>query len=399
MAATLSARMNIVKGSASAAVTARVAELRRQGEDVIGLNIGEPDFPTPQYIKDAAVKAIEENFTKYTPSVGILELREAIAEKLKNENGIDYSANEIAISVGAKQALFSALMAVAGEGDEVIIPTPCYVSYPDMVRFTGATPVYALLNQENYMLDIAEIEKAITPRTKAIIICSPNNPTGTVYTEESLRALADLAVKYDFFVIADEVYEKLVYGGAKHFSIGAASAEMKERAITVNGFSKTYAMTGWRIGYAAAREDVIKSIVKIMSQVTTSVNSITQKAALAALQGPQDEVGLMVEEFEKRMHYTVDRLNSMPGISCPEIQGAFYTFFDVTPYIGKSVNGNVIKDDADFCKYLLEEAKIALMPGSDYLQKNKVRMSYAVSREIIKESMDRMERALKKIQL
>lgn len=397
MATTLAERMNILQGSASAAVMARVTEMKRQGADIIGLNVGEPDFATPDHIKAAAEKAIEDNYTKYTPAAGIMELREAIADKLKNENNIEYSAGEIAVSSGAKQALFSALMAIVSPGDEVIIPTPCYVSYPEMVRFAGGTPVYALLDQEKYSLDVKEIEKAVTPRTKAVIICSPNNPTGTVFDEKSLRALAELAVKYDFFVIADEVYEKLVYGDAKHFSIGSVSPEMRERTITVNSFSKTYAMTGWRIGYAAAREDVIKSIVKIMSQVTSAVNSVSQKAAVEALRGPQDNVAVMVAEFEKRMKYTVERLNAMPGITCPEIQGAFYTFFDVTPYIGKEVDGRVLENDSDVCRYLLDEGKIALMPGSDYMQKNRLRMSYATSMENIKEAMDRMEKALSRI--
>lgn len=397
MAITLAERMNILQGSASAAVMARVTEMKRQGADIIGLNVGEPDFATPDHIKAAAEKAIEDNYTKYTPAAGIMELREAIADKLKNENNIEYSAGEIAVSSGAKQALFSALMAIVSPGDEVIIPTPCYVSYPEMVRFAGGTPVYALLDQEKYSLDVKEIEKAVTPRTKAVIICSPNNPTGTVFDEKSLRALADLAVKYDFFVIADEVYEKLVYGDAKHFSIGSVSPEMRERTITVNSFSKTYAMTGWRIGYAAAREDVIKSIVKIMSQVTSAVNSVSQKAAVEALRGPQDNVAVMAAEFEKRMKYTVERLNAMPGITCPEIQGAFYTFFDVTPYIGKEVDGRMLENDSDVCRYLLDEGKIALMPGSDYMQKNRLRMSYATSMENIKEAMDRMEKALSRI--
>ncbi len=397
MATTLAERMNILQGSASAAVMARVTEMKRQGADIIGLNVGEPDFATPDHIKAAAEKAIEDNYTKYTPAAGIMELREAIADKLKNENNIEYSAGEIAVSSGAKQALFSALMAIVSPGDEVIIPTPCYVSYPEMVRFAGGTPVYALLDQEKYSLDVKEIEKAVTPRTKAVIICSPNNPTGTVFDEKSLRALAELAVKYDFFVIADEVYEKIVYGDAKHFSIGSVSPEMRERTITVNSFSKTYAMTGWRIGYAAAREDVIKSIVKIMSQVTSAVNSVSQKAAVEALRGPQDNVAVMVAEFEKRMKYTVERLNAMPGITCPEIQGAFYTFFDVTPYIGKEVDGRVLENDSDVCRYLLDEGKIALMPGSDYMQKNRLRMSYATSMENIKEAMDRMEKALSRI--
>lgn len=244
MATTLAERMSKFSGSPTSALIAKVAELKRQGKDIISLNVGEPDFGTPDYIKVAGMKAIADNFTKYTPGNGILELRQEIVKKLKQDNGIEYGLNEITTSVGAKQAIASAMMVIAGPGDEVILPIPCWVSYTEMIRLAGATPVFVPVRPDNYELDLKAIEDAITPRTKAIIICTPNNPTGAVYSEESLRKLAELAVKHDFFIVADEIYEKLVYDGAKHFSVASISQEVKERTVTVNGFSKAYAMTG-----------------------------------------------------------------------------------------------------------------------------------------------------------
>ena len=255
MATTLAERMNKFSGSPTSALIAKVAELKRQGKDIISLNVGEPDFGTPDYIKVAGMKAIADNFTKYTPGNGILELRQEIVKKLREDNGVEYALNEVTTAVGAKQAIASAMMVLAGPGDEVLLPIPCWVSYTEMIRLAGATPVFVPVREDNYELDLDAIEKAITPRTKAIVICTPNNPTGAVYSEESLRKLAALAVEHDFFVVADEIYEKLVYDGAEHFSVASISQEVRDRTVTVNGFSKAYAMTGWRIGYAAARAD------------------------------------------------------------------------------------------------------------------------------------------------
>ena len=314
MATTLAERMKTLSGSPTSALIAKVAELKQQGKDIISFNVGEPDFGTPDYIKVAGIKAIAENFTKYTPGNGILELRQAIVKKLKEDNNIEYTIGEITTAVGAKQAISSAMMVIAGPGDEVLLPIPCWVSYTEMIKLAGATPVFVPVHEGDYMLDIDAIKAAITPRTKAIIICTPNNPTGAVYSEESLRQLAALAVEHDFFIVADEIYEKLVYGGAKHFSVASISREVRDHVITVNGFSKSYAMTGWRIGYAAARADIIKGIMKVQSQTTSATSAISQKAAVAALQGPQYDLHDMVKEFARRKEYMVKRLNAVPGI-------------------------------------------------------------------------------------
>ncbi len=397
MPATLSPGMQNITMSATSAMVARVAALRREGRKIISLNVGEPDFPTPAHIKAAGIKAIEDDFTHYTTGVGIYELREAIAEKLKKENHVCYTPEEILVLVGAKQALYLSLMAIAADGDEVIIPTPCYVSYPEIVRLTGAKAVFCDLKKDTYELDLQAIEEAVSPATKAIIICSPNNPTGTVYSEESLRALTDLAVRYDFFILSDEVYEKLVYGGARHFSPASASPEAKERVITINAFSKSYAMTGWRIGYAAAREDVIRAMNILQTHSTTCMNSISQKAAIAALQGPQKDVELMRREFERRRNYVLQRLRTIPGLSCPDIHGAFYVFFDMSAYVGSKWKDRVIENDVDFCSFLLEEAGVALMPGTPFYGANRVRISYAASMQNLRSAMDIMEVSLKQL--
>lgn len=394
MATTLAERMSKFSGSPTSALIAKVAELKRQGKDIISLNVGEPDFGTPDYIKVAGMKAIADNFTKYTPGNGILELRQAIVKKLKEDNGLDYTVNEVTTAVGAKQAIASAMMVIAGPGDEVLLPIPCWVSYTEMIRLAGATPVFVPVRQDNYELDLDAIRAAITPRTKAIVICTPNNPTGAVYSEESLRELADLAVKHDFFIVADEIYEKMVYDGAKHFSVASISREVWERTITVNGFSKAYAMTGWRIGYAAARVDVIKGIMAVQSQTTSATSAISQKAALAALQGSQHDMQVMVEEFKRRKDYVVQRLNAMEGITCPDVKGAFYVYPDVQPYLGKRFGDKVIENAVDLCQYLLDEALISTVPGEAYNVPGKIRISYSNSMENLEKALDRLEHAL-----
>lgn len=394
MATTLAERMSKFSGSPTSALIAKVAELKRQGKDIISLNVGEPDFGTPDYIKVAGMKAIADNFTKYTPGNGILELRQAIVKKLKEDNGLDYTVNEVTTAVGAKQAIASAMMVIAGPGDEVLLPIPCWVSYTEMIRLAGATPVFVPVRQDNYELDLDAIRAAITPHTKAIVICTPNNPTGAVYSEESLRELADLAVKHDFFIVADEIYEKMVYDGAKHFSVASISREVWERTITVNGFSKAYAMTGWRIGYAAARADVIKGIMAVQSQTTSATSAISQKAALAALQGSQHDMQVMVEEFKRRKDYVVQRLNAIEGITCPDVKGAFYVYPDVQRYLGKRFGDKVIENAVDLCQYLLDEALISTVPGEAYNVPGKIRISYSNSMENLEKALDRLEHAL-----
>ena len=340
------------------------------------------------------MKAIADNFTKYTPGNGILELRQAMIKKLKEDNGLDYTVNEVTTAVGAKQAIASAMMVIAGPGDEVLLPIPCWVSYTEMIRLAGATPVFVPVRQDNYELDLDAIRAAITPRTKAIVICTPNNPTGAVYSEKSLRELADLAVKHDFFIVADEIYEKMVYDGAKHFSVASISREVWERTITVNGFSKAYAMTGWRIGYAAARADVIKGIMAVQSQTTSATSAISQKAALAALQGSQHDMQVMVEEFKRRKDYVVQRLNAIEGITCPDVKGAFYVYPDVQPYLGKRFGDKMIENAVDLCQYLLDEALISTVPGEAYNVPGKIRISYSNSMENLEKALDRLEHAL-----
>lgn len=391
----LAERMSKFSGSPTSALIARVAELRNEGKDIISLNVGEPDYGTPDNIKLAGIKAIVDNFTKYTPGNGILELRRAISEKLLADNGLTYGLDEISTAVGAKQAIFSAVMALCGEGDEVLLPIPCWVSYTEMVRLSGASPVFVKVREDaGYVLDLDAIEAAITPKTKAIIICTPNNPSGAVYSEQSLRKLAELACKHDFYIIADEIYEKLIYDGEQHFSIASISKEVWNRTVTVNGFSKAYAMTGWRIGYAAARKEIIKAIVALQSQTTSATSAISQKAAVEALRGPQHDMANMVEAFEKRRTYVTNRLNEIPGITCVTPKGAFYVLPDVSYYFGKSCDGAVIHNAVDLANFILEKAQVALVPGEAFNIENKVRISYSNSMENLEKALARLQQAL-----
>ena len=391
----LAERMSKFSGSPTSALIARVAELRSAGKDIISLNVGEPDFGTPDNIKMAGIKAIVDNFTKYTPGSGILELRRAISEKLLADNGLEYGTDEICTAVGAKQAIFSAVMALCGEGDEVLLPVPCWVSYTEMVRLTGASPVFVSVQESaGYALDLDAIEAVITPKTKAIIICSPNNPSGAVYSEQSLRYLAELACKHDFYIIADEIYEKLIYDGEKHFSIASISKEVWKRTVTVNGFSKAYAMTGWRIGYAAARKEIIKAIIAIQSQTTSATSAISQKAAVEALRGPQHDMAEMVKEFEKRRTYVTNRLNDIEGITCATPKGAFYLLPDVSYYFDKSCGGVIIHNAVDLANFILEKAQVALVPGEAFNIENKVRISYSNSMENLDKALTRLQQAL-----
>ncbi|WP_035772480.1 pyridoxal phosphate-dependent aminotransferase [Butyrivibrio sp. VCD2006] len=389
MSTTLSNRMATVKMSPTTALFTKVEELKCKGEDIVSLNVGEPDFPTPDNIKEAGIKAINENFTRYTTGNGIAPLREAIIEKMKKDNGVTYEMNEVAVMVGAKQSLFCALCAVAGEGDEVIIPYPCYVSYPDIVTLAGAKPVLVKRN-DDFSLDLEAIENAVTEHTKAVIICTPDNPTGKVYSEDDLRGLSDLAKAKDFFVISDEIYEKIIYGENRHISISSFEG-MKDRTVVVNGFSKTYSMTGWRLGYLCARADVIGAAVKVQSQTTTTPPSISQYAAVEALRGPQDSVELMRSEFEKRRDYVQEKLRDIPGVVCHDIQGAFYAFFDIREFLGKEYEGyGLIENDSQFCEYLLEKYHVAMMPGSAYFAPGFVRISFASSMEVLKMATQRI---------
>ena len=393
----LSSRLKTFGASATGVVHNKVNELKRQGQEILSLNVGEPDFDTPETARTAGIAAIQEGFTRYTSTNGTADLREAIAAKLLRDNGLPYAPDEICVSTGAKQAIFEAVMAICNAGDEVLIPVPSWVSYSAMTSIAGAVPVL-IPSKADYSLDLEKIEAAVTPRTKAIIICTPNNPSGAVYNEESLRALASLAVKYDFFIIADEIYEKLIYDGEKHFSIASVSEEVRNRTVTINGFSKAYAMTGWRVGYAAARKDIIKAMIKLQGQITSCSNSIAQKAALGALLGPQDEAEAMVEVFRERRDFVCERVSRIPQVSFTTPHGAFYLLVDASPYLGKKNGDRVIANDVELCEYLIEEAHVALVPGSAFGADGTVRIAYANSMDVLSRALDEMEKALLKLQ-
>ena len=392
----LSPRMNRFSGSPTSALQVRIAELKRQGKNIVSLSIGEPDFDTPNYVKEGAIQAIQEGFTKYTPVNGIFELREAIANKLRKENGMPVTPDNICVSVGAKQGVYSSLMVLCDKGDEVIIPVPCWVSYTEMVKLSEATPILVPC-KEDFSLDLDAIRGAVTEKTKAVIICTPNNPSGAVYSEESLRALMDLAIEKDFFVLVDEIYEKLVYNGSKHFSIASISEEAFNHTITINGFSKAYAMTGWRMGYVAARQDIIKAIMRLQSQVNSSNCSISQRAGVTALLGPQDSVDEMVKEFARRKDYVYERVCKIPDMSCPEPQGAFYVLCDISKYFGKRYQEWTINNGYDMSEYLLVTQQVATVPGEAYNIPGKIRFAYANSMENLEIAVERIAEFLSEI--
>ena len=390
----LASRLKKFGASATGVVHNKVNELREAGQTVLSLNVGEPDFDTPESARRAGIEAIRNGFTKYTSTNGTAELREAIAAKLKKDNGLHYTADEICVCNGAKQAIFGAVMALCDEGDEVLIPIPSWVSYSAMVSLAGAVPVL-IPSKADYSLDLEKIEAAVTPRTRAVIICSPNNPSGAVYSEEGLRALAGLAVRHDFFIIADEIYEKLIYDGCRHFSIASVSPEVWERTVTVNGFSKAYAMTGWRLGYAAARKDIIKAMIKLQGQVTSCASSVAQKAALGALQGSQEETEKMVGIFRERRDLVCSRLRKIPQVTFTEPHGAFYVLVDVSRYFGKSYGGKTLHSAPDMAAFLLDTAHVAVVPGDDFGAEGTIRIAYANSADVLAAALDAIDKALR----
>ena len=392
----LTERITRMTPSATCELEGTVAELEAAGVHVVGLNAGEPDFDTPENIQEACFKAIREGKTKYIALAGLIELRRAICKKLKDDNGVDYEPNQIVVSTGAKQALYNSVMAVANPGDEVIIPYPCWVSYVEMVKLAEATPVL-VKKKDDYQLDIEAIEKAITPKTKAIIINTPNNPTGAVYSRESLLALGELAVRHDLFVISDEVYEKLIYDDARHYCLASFSEEIKNHCIIINGFSKAYAMTGWRIGYSASPADLARGMASLQGHTTSNSSTPIQWAALEALCGQQDTIEYMRQKFDERRVYLYKRLCAMPGIRCNRADGAFYLMPDVSAYYGKSTGAYTIKDSVDFCKYMLDEAHLAIVPGAAFESPDTVRIAYSNSLENIAAGMDQMEAALARL--
>ena len=394
----LSHRAKSLKPSPTLAINAKAKSMQAQGIQVVSFGAGEPDFDTPDNIKKAAKKAINDGFTKYTPVGGIDELKDAIINKFKRDSHITYKRSEILVSCGGKHSFYNLAQAIFDQGDEVIVPAPYWVSYPPMVALAGGTPVIVRTKeQNNFKITPEDLKKAITPKTKALIINSPSNPTGSAYTKKDLEKIAEIAISKDFFVISDEIYEKIVYDGFQFTSIASLSDEMKKKTIIVHGVAKTYAMTGWRIGYTAGSEEVISAMNNIQSQSTSNPTSISQKASVEALAGPQDEVGKMVSAFAERRNYIVDRLNRMPGVSCYKPAGAFYVFPNFSSYYGKSYQGKKIENSTHLADFFLDVARVAVVPGVEFGADPFERLSYATSMEDIEEGMNRIEEALKKL--
>ena len=391
-----SRRVLSIGESLTVATTARAGALRRQGIDIISLSAGEPDFDTPQHIKDAAVRAIAEGKTKYTiPATGIVELKQAVCGKLKRDNGLSYDPSQVVVACGAKQIIFDAVVALINDGDEAIIPAPYWVSYADQVRLMGGHPVIVETTPESgFRITPDQLKGALSPRTKFFLLNSPCNPTGEVYTREEIHALAEVIADAGIFVISDEIYEKILYDGVTHVSIAALNPAVKEKTLVVNGVSKAYAMTGWRVGYAAGSPDLMALIGKVQSQETTNTCTVSQWAALEALSGPQEGVETMRQAFLARRDVIVSRLNAIPGVTCRNPQGAFYVFPDVSALYGRSAGPNPIRNDLDLCNYLLDSAKVAGVPGSGFGADKHVRFSYATSMAQIQEAMDRIDRAV-----
>ena len=395
--AQLSNRLNRLAPSATLAMSQKSGEMKAQGIDVINMSVGEPDFNTPDHIKEAAKKAIEDNYSRYSPVPGYADLRKAVVEKLKRENGLDYTVNEVLVSNGAKKSVCNTVMALVNPGDEVIIPAPYWVSYPQMVKLAGGEPVIVNAGfEQNFKMTPEQLEAAITPKTRMLILCSPSNPTGSVYTKEELAGLAEVIKKYeDLFVLADEIYEHINYMG-KHESI-AQFPGMKERAIIVNGVSKAYAMTGWRIGYIAAPEWIVKGCNKLQGQYTSGPCSVSQKAAEAAYSMPQDCVEEMRKAFERRRNLIVELAKDIPGLEVNVPQGAFYLFPKCSSFYGKSDGEHTINNSTDLAMYLLEVGHVATVGGDAFGDSECFRMSYATSDENIREAMSRIKNVLAKL--
>lgn len=395
----LSSRARGLKPSPTLAINAKAKAMQSQGIHVISFGAGEPDFDTPENIKRAAVKAIEEGFTKYTPVGGIDELKDAIIQKFQRDNQLTYKRSQILVSCGGKHSFYNLAQALFDQGDEVIIPAPYWVSYPPMVELADATPVIVKTKEENgFRLTLEDLKKAITQKTKALILNSPSNPTGGAYSKEDLEGIAEIVLSKNLFVISDEIYEKIVYDDFKFVSIASLSEEIKNRTIIVHGVAKTYAMTGWRIGYTAGPEEIISAMNNIQSQSTSNPTSIAQKASVEALIGPQEDVEKMVRAFSERRNYIVDRLNKIRGVTCFKPLGAFYAFPNFSSYYGRSYQGKKISNSTELADYFLDVAKVAVVPGIEFGDDGFERLSFATSMENIKEGLDRIEEALKKLE-
>lgn len=393
----ISSRLKTVKPSPTLAVTAKAMELSKKGIDIISLGAGEPDFDTPENIKEAAIKAIQQGFTKYTPAPGTIELREAICNKFLRENNLSYKTNQIIVGAGAKQVLYNLFMATIDEEDEVIIPAPYWVSYPDMVLLAGGKPIFISSSLEsNFKLDIKELEDAITKKTKWFILNSPSNPTGLTYTSSDLEKIANVIRKHpQIHVVCDDIYEHIIFDGFKFKNFAEVAPDLKDRVFVVNGVSKSYSMTGWRIGYGAGSEEIIKAMTMIQSQSTSNPTSISQIAAIEALNGPQDYIKDNAANFQKKRDLVLSNLAKIPGISCYKSEGAFYLFPKCSGLFGKkTANGNIIRSCNDFATYLLETANVAVVPGIAFGLEGYFRVSYATSEKLLNEACARIAKAV-----
>ncbi len=394
----LTQRIQRVKPSPTIAITTKAKAMKADGIDVIGFGAGEPDFDTPEPIKAAAVRALQEGKTKYTPVGGVNELKDAIIAKLKRDNQLDYTREEIITSCGGKHVLYNIAQVLFEAGDEVIIPAPYWVSYPDQVLLNDATPVIVDTLEENeFKITPEALNQAITPKTKAVVLNSPSNPTGAAYTQAELAALAKVIETKDVLVISDEIYEKIVYDDFVFSSIASISPAMKAKTIIVNGASKCYSMTGWRMGFAAGPKEIIAAMTKLQGQVTTNITTATQWAVVEAYNGSQDFLKDWVAEFRKRRDYILERLNKIPDVRCFKPQGAFYVFPNISAYLGRKANGQVLKTDLELCDFLLDQAKVAIVAGSGFGAPGFMRLSYATSMQNIEAGLDRIEAAFKQI--
>ncbi|WP_270179021.1 pyridoxal phosphate-dependent aminotransferase [Alkalihalobacillus sp. CinArs1] len=388
----LSNRVAALTPSATLEITAKAKALKEEGHDVIGLGAGEPDFNTPEHILSAAEKAMNDGLTKYTPSGGILPLKKSIISKFKEDQDISYTPEEVIVCTGAKHALYTLFQVILDEGDEVIIPTPYWVSYPEQVKLAGGKPVYVEGKEENeFKVSVEQLQEVVTSNTQAIVINSPSNPTGSIYSREELEAIGAFCLEHDILIISDEIYEKLVYEGAKHTSIAQLSDELKEQTVVINGVSKSHSMTGWRIGYATGNKQIIKAMTNLASHSTSNPTSISQYAALAAYEGTQEPVETMNKAFEERLNIVHERLSDIPGFTCVKPKGAFYLF----PNAKEAARMTGFDSVDAFVKGLLEEEKVALVPGSGFGSPDNVRLSYATSLDVILEAITRIERFVK----
>lgn len=394
----LSRKVQKIEPSVTLAITAKAKEMKENGIDVISFSAGEPDFNTPENVINAAIKAMQDGNTKYTSVNGILPLREAICKKFKDDNNLKYDPSQIVVSTGAKQSLANAFLAILNPGDEAIVSNPYWVSYPELIRLADGKPVFVEGDEtSSYRFNKENLEKVVTEKTKAIILNTPNNPTGTIYTKEELIEIAEFAKKYDLIIVSDEMYEKLIYDGKKHISIASVSSDAYERTIVINGLSKAYAMTGWRLGYCGSTEKLAKLMTNIQSHMTSNVCSITQYAAIEALNGPQNKVNEMILEFEKRRNYMVRTLEEMKILSIIKPEGAFYIMINIEKCLEKEINGEIIKDSMDFSSKLLEHEKVAVIPGKAFGLDNYVRVSYATSMELIEKGLERINKFINKL--